>query len=90
VTPSRGGDQPESLRADALLIPSVGDLVADIPCLIVALGRVPRRHRISDEDPSQKDAQGDPRTYRARDVRWPPSESSAGSSWSRQSGPIGG
>jgi hypothetical protein len=29
--------------------PSVGDLVADIPCLIVALGRVPRRHRISDE-----------------------------------------
>ena len=49
MTPSRGGDQPESLRADALSIPSVGDLVADIPCLIVALGRVPRRHRISDE-----------------------------------------
>jgi hypothetical protein len=42
-------------------------------------------------NPSQKDAQRDPRTYhRARDVRWPPSESSPGPGWSRQSGPIGG
>jgi hypothetical protein len=39
-------------------------------------------------NPSQKDAQRDPRTYRARDVRWPPSEISSGPGQVRQSGAL--
>jgi hypothetical protein len=39
---------------------------------------------------AESDLQRDPPMPRARSVRWPPSESSAGPGRSRQPGPIGG